>query len=146
MIHLDEITQATPFERQNPIQSLAADPNEILKQLVRSRLKKPQRHRLLHGFPLAASMPFLNHETRHAVENGDSRFQHFYHPDKPLLVGVLPHSYCNLKIAGCGFCTFPHEDFSSLNGYRNGISPNNAHQFRTIIRSRRFVRLHLRIA
>lgn len=114
MTHVEEITTATPFERQNLFPSLAVDPNETLRQLVRSRLKKPQRHRLLHGFPLAASMPFLNHETRRAVEDGDSRFQHFYHPDKPLLVGVLPHSYCNPKIAGCGFCTFPHEDFSSL--------------------------------
>lgn len=114
MIHLDEITPATPFEKHSLTPSLAHDSNETLRQLVRSRLKKPQRHRLLHGFPLAASMPFLNHETRHSVENGDSRFQHAYHPDKPLLVGVLPHSYCNPKIAGCGFCTFPHEDFSSL--------------------------------
>ncbi len=114
MIHLDEITPATSFENQRLTPSLADDSNETLRQLVRSRLKKPQRHRLLHGFPLAASMPFLNHETRQAVEDGDSRFQHSYHPDKPLLVGVLPHSYCNPKIAGCGFCTFPHEDFSSL--------------------------------
>jgi oxygen-independent coproporphyrinogen-3 oxidase len=59
-------------------------------------------------------MPFLDQETRLAAERGDSRFQHDYHSDKPLLVGVLPHSYCNPKIAGCGFCTFPHEDFSSL--------------------------------
>ena len=114
MIYVDEITPATPFEKQNLNPSLAVDPSESLRQLVRSRLTKPQRHRLLHGFPLAASMPFLNQETRHAVENGDSRFQHIYHPDKPLLVGVLPHSYCNPKIVGCGFCTFPHEDFSSL--------------------------------
>jgi oxygen-independent coproporphyrinogen-3 oxidase len=26
-----------------------------------------------------------------------------------LLVGVLPHPFCNPSVAGCGFCTFPHE-------------------------------------
>ncbi|MEM6989311.1 MAG: Fe-S oxidoreductase [Myxococcota bacterium] len=30
---------------------------------------------------------------------------------KPLLVGVLPHTFCNPKVQGCGFCTFPHERF-----------------------------------
>ena len=114
MIHVDPFTTTSLFERQNTDKRWAVEPNESLRQLVRSRLKKPQRHRLLHGFPLAASMPFLDQETRFAAENGDSRFQHDYHPDMPLLVGVLPHSYCNPKIAGCGFCTFPHEDFSSL--------------------------------
>jgi coproporphyrinogen III oxidase-like Fe-S oxidoreductase len=114
MIQVDAIAPATPLEGQHLNPGLAADPKDALRQLVRSRLNKPQRHRLLHGFPLAASMPFINHATRLAVENEDSRFQHIYHPDKPLLVGVLPHSYCNPKIAGCGFCTFPHEDFSSL--------------------------------
>lgn len=31
--------------------------------------------------------------------------------DRPLLVGVLPHTFCNPKVKGCGFCTFPHEKF-----------------------------------
>lgn len=30
---------------------------------------------------------------------------------RPLLLGVLPHPFCNPKVKGCGFCTFPHEKF-----------------------------------
>jgi len=67
----------------------------------------------MHGFPLAASMPFLTTELRASAEAGHQNFQHTYLPLRPLLVGVLPHASCNPKIAGCGFCTFPHEDFSS---------------------------------
>jgi len=111
---LQALVAATPFEPQALPPNADASPQETLTQLVRNRLKRPQRHRLLHGFPLAASMPFLDRETRQAVEHGDSRWEHAYQPDKPLLIGVLPHSYCNPKIAGCGFCTFPHEEFSSL--------------------------------
>ncbi len=114
MIQMDETTALTPVEMNNLSPDFLDDANESLTQLVRNRLKKPQRHRLLHGFPLAASMPFLDHDTRRAVELGDPRFQHAYRLDRPLLAGVLPHSFCNPKIAGCGFCTFPHEDFSSL--------------------------------
>jgi oxygen-independent coproporphyrinogen-3 oxidase len=114
MIHLDELATEALFERQEFNELGTVSRNELLRQLVKSRLKRPQRHRLLHGFPLATSMPFLDQETRRAAERGDSRFQHDYQSSKPLLVGVLPHSYCNPKIAGCGFCTFPHEDFSSL--------------------------------
>jgi coproporphyrinogen III oxidase-like Fe-S oxidoreductase len=29
--------------------------------------------------------------------------------DRPILIGVLPHTFCNPKVRGCGFCTFPHE-------------------------------------
>jgi oxygen-independent coproporphyrinogen-3 oxidase len=33
-------------------------------------------------------------------------------PDRPLLVGVLPHTFCNPRVHGCGFCTFPHEKYA----------------------------------
>ena len=33
-------------------------------------------------------------------------------PARPLLIGVLPHTFCNPKVKGCGFCTFPHEKFA----------------------------------
>lgn len=84
-----------------------------LEALVITRLQKPQRHRLLHGFPLAASMPLLTNELRTSAEAGHAKYLHAYLPHRPLLVGVLPHAFCNPKIAGCGFCTFPHEDFSA---------------------------------
>ena len=85
-----------------------------LQELLYHRMSKPQRHRLLHGFPLAAAMPFASDEVRKLSDAADERFAPRHHPDRELLVGVLPHSFCNPKIAGCGFCTFPHEDFSSL--------------------------------
>ena len=28
---------------------------------------------------------------------------------RELLIGVLPHPFCNPAVTGCGFCTFPHE-------------------------------------
>ena len=85
-----------------------------LHELLHRQMSKPQRHRLLHGFPLAAAMPFASDEVRKMSDANDERFSLGQHPDRELLVGVLPHSFCNPKIAGCGFCTFPHEDFSSL--------------------------------
>lgn len=70
---------------------------------LRRRMRKPQRHRLLHGYPLAAAMPAADGVSPHH----ELRFD----PDhaRGLLVGVLPHPFCNPAVAGCGFCTFPHE-------------------------------------
>lgn len=85
-----------------------------MEELLYQRMRKPQRHRLLHGFPLAAAMPYASDEVRKLSEANHERFALKYPPDRKLLIGVLPHSFCNPKIAGCGFCTFPHEDFSSL--------------------------------
>ena len=89
-------------------------PTRNVDELLQHRMSKPQRHRLLHGFPLAAAMPFASDDVRQLSDSNDERFALKYHPDRELLVGVLPHSFCNPRIAGCGFCTFPHEDFSSL--------------------------------
>ena len=89
-------------------------PSQELTKLLQHRMSKPQRHRLLHGFPLAAAMPFASDDVRKLSDANDERFALRHHPDRELLAGVLPHSFCNPKIAGCGFCTFPHEDFSSL--------------------------------
>ena len=76
---------------------------------LRRRMRLPQRHRLLHGYPQAAAMlrrqgsaewPFRDIEFGPASARG-------------LLVGVLPHPFCNPALAGCGFCTFPHEAFNA---------------------------------
>lgn len=74
---------------------------------LRRRMRRPQRHRLLHGYPLAAAMPRI-------VENRprESILPAFV-PGRGLLVGVLPHPFCNPAVAGCGFCTFPHEVFAA---------------------------------
>ena len=75
------------------------------RDLVR-RMERPQRHRLLHGYPLAAAMPRIGELAR-----GEAILPE-YDRRRGLLVGVLPHSFCNPAVAGCGFCTFPHEAFS----------------------------------
>ena len=85
-----------------------------LREQLRRRMQRPQRHRLLHGFPLAAAMPFATREVRDRAESGDARYCHVHRTDRELLVGVLPHSFCNPKVAACGFCTFPHEQFTSI--------------------------------
>ena len=100
-------------DRQHQAAQVATSDSSNLEALVVTRLHKPQRHRLLHGFPLAASMPLLTNELRASAEAGHAKYLHAYLPHRPLLVGVLPHAFCNPKIAGCGFCTFPHEDFSA---------------------------------
>jgi oxygen-independent coproporphyrinogen-3 oxidase len=84
----------------------ATDASPELLEL-RRRMRRPQRHRLLHGYPLAAAMPRISEEGRR-----DSILPEF-EPGRGLLVGVLPHPFCNPAVAGCGFCTFPHEAFSS---------------------------------
>ena len=74
---------------------------------LRRRMQCPQRHRLLHGYPLAAAMPRIGEEANR------QQILPEFDPDRGLLVGVLPHSFCNPAVAGCGFCTFPHEAFST---------------------------------
>lgn len=73
---------------------------------LRERMQKPQRHRLLHGYPLAAAMPSRD-VGRHEELLLDPR------ADRQLLIGVLPHPFCNPAVSGCGFCTFPHEAFNA---------------------------------
>jgi coproporphyrinogen III oxidase-like Fe-S oxidoreductase len=70
---------------------------------ARRRMARPQRHRLLHGYPMRPVM-----ETR----LDDSELVTTLNPARELLVGILPHPFCNPAVRGCGFCTFPHEAFS----------------------------------
>jgi oxygen-independent coproporphyrinogen-3 oxidase len=30
-------------------------------------------------------------------------------PSRDLIVGIIPHTQCTPRLAGCGFCTFPHD-------------------------------------
>ena len=72
---------------------------------LRRRMAKPQRHRLLHGYPLAAAMP--------SADDRERLDMFHVHPTsgRGLLIGVLPHPCCNAALDGCGFCTFPHEPY-----------------------------------
>jgi len=67
------------------------------------RMARPQRHRLLQGYPMA---PLMRASARPRLEHLD------LDPGRPMIVGVLPHNFCNPRVRGCGFCTFPHEKLS----------------------------------
>ncbi len=79
--------QRTPFDRE-----------------LSRRMRGPQRHRLLHGYPMAPLMEDVE-------PSFDPWSQVSCDPARPLLVGVIPHTLCNPRVRGCGFCTFPHEAF-----------------------------------
>lgn len=66
------------------------------------RMRRDQRHRLLQGYPMR---PLMAEATHDPWPIRDAR--------RPLLVGVLPHPFCNPRVKGCGFCTFPHERFTN---------------------------------
>lgn len=71
---------------------------------LRRRLRGPQRHRLLQGYPQPALMkPYDRRPLGEMIE--------LDRESQGLLVGVLPHSACNPRVTGCGYCTFPHEEF-----------------------------------
>jgi oxygen-independent coproporphyrinogen-3 oxidase len=88
--------------RELPTPGIGPDLSEL-----RRLMDRPQRHRLLHGYLLAAAMP------RVVGESGPARGTLEFDPSRGLLVGVLPHPFCNPAVRGCGFCTFPHEMFSA---------------------------------
>jgi oxygen-independent coproporphyrinogen-3 oxidase len=66
-------------------------------------MTQPQRHRLLHGYPQAAAL----YPEREVDPDLELRFGS--DTGRSLLVGILPHPFCNPAVTGCGFCTFPHE-------------------------------------
>jgi len=82
-----------------------------LEKLLRRRMALPQRHRLLHAYPLHAGMPHADlltpDQQANIAETG------IISPDnnRKLLVGVLPHPFCNPTVRGCGYCTFPHQKY-----------------------------------
>ncbi len=78
---------------------------EHFKQDLEKRMRGPQRHRLLQGYPQPSLM-----EPR-SFHSLDWLLEYYQNWSRPLLVGVLPHAACNPSVRGCGYCTFPHEDF-----------------------------------
>lgn len=70
------------------------------------RLAGPQRHRLLQGYPQVALM--RSSDPAHA-----RRVHVPLDTDRELILGVLPHPFCNPQLSGCGFCTFPHQRYAS---------------------------------
>ncbi|AGC43767.1 oxygen-independent coproporphyrinogen III oxidase [Myxococcus stipitatus DSM 14675] len=84
----------------------AQESQGVLHRELERRMSRPQRHRLLEGYPMA---PLLKPRL-----GGIDPIQMFgFDHSRPLIVGVLPHTFCNPKVRGCGFCTFPHESFAN---------------------------------
>ena len=71
-----------------------------------ARLQRPQRHRLLNGYPIAPLML----DTPRSMGFLDA---HEHDVQRPLIIGVMPHTFCNPVKPGCGFCTFPHERYQA---------------------------------
>lgn len=77
-------------------------PNEYSLALAK-RMRGPQRHRLLQGYPMPGVMVPYDRERGYEPVTADT--------NRPLIVGILPHASCNPSVKGCGYCTFPHEAF-----------------------------------
>lgn len=98
---------------------------------VAARMQRPQRHRLLQGFPAVPAMvPAVDDDDRSDDRNEERGRDHrrrlldgsLVRDDevlepasvaideaRGLIVGVIPHTQCIPRVDGCGFCTFPHD-------------------------------------
>ena len=74
-------------------------------QQLQKRMSGPQRHRLLHGYPMPNLMANYNRSEPYEPLTLDAT--------RPLIVGVLPHAMCAPSVKGCGYCTFPHQSFQA---------------------------------
>lgn len=86
-------------------------PEHSLDALLQRRMQRPQRHRLLHGYPLHTGMrhiTMLKPERRTSMAKSRRILEG---QKRGVLVGVLPHPFCNPAVRGCGYCTFPHQQY-----------------------------------
>ena len=67
------------------------------------RMAKPQRHRLLQGYP---ALPLM----QPVPDAGEPPFIEIDR-SRRLIVGVIPHTMCTPKRHGCGFCTFGQSSY-----------------------------------
>ncbi len=79
---------------------------------INKRLKRPQRHRLLHGYPMSPLMKEISQENRLDIEHLQLNLLSEF--NRKFIIGVLPHPFCNPSVKGCGFCTFPHEVYTNI--------------------------------
>lgn len=110
----------------NPDAALLSAQSELA-----ARMQRPQRHRLLQGFP---PLPLMQEATRNhppglvrladgsviisrlslaEIRKGKTNDwdDPFITIDKsrPLIIGIIPHTQCIPQTPACGFCTFPHD-------------------------------------
>lgn len=118
------------------------------QQELAARMKRPQRHRLLQGFPPVPLMqiaaksesPFAVRQADGGIVNTSNRYGRpnelqpkpedlaapFLELDKTrrLIIGIIPHTQCIPRHPACGFCTFPHDpqDKRQRNHVVNSVS------------------------
>lgn len=74
------------------------------------RMARPQRHRLLHGYPMTPLLRRFDRGRRWEPVPADAFGPPIPEdPARDRIVGVLPHTQCAPTVEGCGFCTFPHD-------------------------------------
>lgn len=93
----------------------------------------PQRHRLLQGYPQPGLM--TGYDRARPYEPVVPR------PDRPLIVGILPHAACAPSVKGCGYCTFPHEEFRASR-VRDSVAAVRAELQASPLRGRRVEALY----
>lgn len=89
--------------------ALPAVAPQVGDELAR-RLAGPQRHRLLQGYPALPLMERLELPVAFTPPPSESLA---LDRSRGLIVGVLPHPFCNPQVRGCGFCTFPQQSFNA---------------------------------
>src|SRR5690554_7718664 len=83
------------------------------------RMAGPQRHRLLRGYPAlplmrqAAPLRGARRHLNGALPGSEPPFVDI-DPTRTLIVGVIPHTFCQPKVAGCGFCTFGQNQYRRM--------------------------------
>ncbi|MFX0063790.1 MAG: radical SAM protein [Candidatus Hermodarchaeota archaeon] len=82
----------------------------LIQEELHRRRGTPQRHRLLHAYPTSRMMFPIRKENLPHYEDLEDIISLDYL--RPQIIGVLPHPFCNPRIRGCGFCTFPHEPYN----------------------------------
>lgn len=85
------------------------------------RMARPQRHRLLQGYPavplMGPAIPSREPGWRRRLDGslvGPAEQQPAVveiDRSRKLIVGIIPHLQCKPKISGCGFCTFGHHRY-----------------------------------
>ena len=94
-----------------PIETDFESGNSRAWELLERRMKLPQRHRLLHGYPLYTGMRAASELTPARRMFIDKSKVILPELQRGLLIGVLPHPFCNPSVRGCGYCTFPHQPY-----------------------------------
>lgn len=83
--------------------------NEMIDEELDRRMSLPQRHRLLHGYPMSSAMRSLRIRGYRDLLRSMSSSR-----GKPLAVGIIPHPLCTTSEERCGYCPFPCEEYNIL--------------------------------